>query len=373
MMPEEIKMEPSITHTSQPITGAWSVELENALCEHCDWSYLLPKGSLPQRCPHCFQANLSPWGGSLEDLPHIHPPELVLPYILSAGRLAQAVEKFAGGIPFAPEDLSIHNLQARLRRLYLPMWLVDAEVQATWQAEAGFNYNVVSHQDHFEENRGGWTSRQIEEGRIRWEPRLGKLDRTYQNIAAPALEENQRLKSALDSYDLSAASAYQPNLLESAYVRLPNRATQDAWSDAKPALQSAAADECRQAAGADHIRQFSWNPEYHNQNWTLLLLPLYTTYYQDDQGQPQAVLVNGQSGQISGRRRASMKRAQRTALGILIASIILFLISLGIAALAVALPILLALGVIGLVLALLLGLGAIYPLASVWWFNGNHK
>ena len=50
--------------------------------------------------------------------------------------------------------------------------------------------------------------------------------------------------------------------------------------------------------------------------WTLLLLPLLSAYYLDDEGAPQAVYINGQNGTISGVRRSSMKRAQRASLWI---------------------------------------------------------
>jgi hypothetical protein len=358
--------------------NAWDLELEAAVCERCDWTYLLPPGSLPRRlqqaadrCPRCFQNELMAWSGSLDELPQASPPELVAPHRISAAQLAQAVQNFANGIPFAPPDLNPKNLQARLRRLYLPAWLVDAKVRAEWQAEAGFDYQVVSHQDRYEQNRGGWASQQIKEDRIRWEPRVGRLERSYHNIPAPALEEALRLQKTLGKFDLSLAAPYQPETLQGAYVRLPNRAPQDAWSDAQAGFQAAAAQECRQAAGADHLRQFSWRAEYDAQNWTLLLLPVYTTYYQDDENRPQPVLIHGQSGKLTGLRRASMKRAQRAALAILGAAAVVFLLSLLLSVLAVALPALLAVGVFGLAMALLLGMAAIYPPASVWWFNKN--
>ena len=366
-------MEAPTENTLADLKAAWGGDLETVLCERCDWNFLLPSGSLPQRCPHCWGADLAPWNGNPDKLPHIRPPELVLPFEVTATRLAMAVQGFTKDIPFPPEDLNGKNLQSRLRRIYLPMWLVDASVQGTWQAEAGFDYEVVSHQDQFDENRGGWTSHQVNEGRIRWEPRQGKLNRPYHNVVAPALEDEARIKSAIGKYDLQKASAYQADILEGAFVRLPDRPPEDAWSEAKPAFQSAAAEECRQAAGAQHIRQYNWQPEYSDQNWTLLLLPLFASYYKDDEGRSQSVLVNGQSGQINGVRRASMKSGQRAALGMLAAAMVIFVISLVVSAISLVFPPLLALGVIGLVFALLLGFGAIFPVASVWWFNSENK
>jgi len=353
----------------ETLASTWKMELQAVVCEHCDWSYLAPKDNPPQRCPNCFQAALKFLDTQLDQLPNLRPPELLLTYTLSPAALDQAVQGFAKGIPFAPKDLNPTSLRKRLTRLYLPMWLVDTEVKATWKAEAGFDYQIVSHRDQYHENQGGWSSQEVKEWRVRWEPRLGKLDRTYNNVEAPALEDHEGMISIVGEYDRSKAQAYQPEALEKAFVRLPDRASEDAWTDAKPVFQASAAEECRQAAAANHIRQFSWQPEFSNQNWTLLMLPMYSTFYLDDEKKPQIVYLNGQSGQISGSRRASMQRAMRTSGTVLLVAILLFALSLLVSTASLFLPLLLAFGVIGLVIALLAGAGSILPITTVWWFN----
>ena len=354
---------------SEKLISSWGVKLIGLVCERCDWRYLLPATTSQPACPHCFQATLVPIDGQIDQLPYIKPPELVIPFTLTQNAISHTLLGFYSRIPFAPTDLTSQNLLRRLNTLYLPRWLVDAEVKASWKAETGFNYQVLSHQDRYDQNRGGWTSQEVEEGRIRWEPRLGRLERAYNNISAPALEEYYQMKSALGEFDLSASVAYGQEHIEASFVRLPDRLPQDAWSDAKSEFQIAASEECRQAAGADHIRQFSWQPEFVNQNWTLLLLPVHTTFYLDDDGRPQVIMINGQTGKISGKSPASMKLGQKAALTVLIVAVIIFLLSLLLSAASLLLPALLAIGVIGLVVALIVGLGSIIPIATVWWFN----
>ncbi len=351
----------------------WGVNLEAAICEHCDWSYLLPQGSLPLYCPNCFQARLSPLTEQVGDLPYSQPPELYLPFTVTTDRLGHSIQTFADGIWFAPSDLKPQNLKERLQRIYLPMWLVDSDVQAVWQAEAGFNYEVVSHQDQFDENSGGWTSQRVTDIRIRWEPRLGQLTRSYHNIPAPALEEHTSLRQRLGQYSLEAGQPYQAQALAHTFVRLPNRTPADAWPAAIPAIQSVAAEECRRACQADHLRQFRWQAEYHQQNWTLLLLPVYVTYYLDDDRQPQPVLIHGQSGQPSGPRRASMQRAQRTALIIVAVAAAIFILSLIATIASFFLPPLFLVAGIGLVIAIVIGLLALAPIVIAWQFNRTQQ
>jgi hypothetical protein len=362
---------------SRDLAAAWGLELEYAICERCDWGYLVQRGTQPQLCPHCFQGKLTSLqeqAGHLHQiLPCTSPPEMVIPFSLPEQEIAAAVGKFAGGIWFAPGDLKPQNLLGRIQQVYIPMWLVDVDVQADWQIEAGFNYNVVSYQDRYDENRGGWFSHEVTEQRVRWEPRLGRLKRSYSNLRAPALEDQPALERSLGKYNLSQAQPYQNNVVGRAFVRLPNRSIQDAWPEAVPALQSAAAEECRKAAGADHLRDFRWSPEFGKQNWTLLLLPLYTTYYLDDEQVPRAVYIQGQTGSVSGSRRASPKRGQRAALTLLGFALAVFLIGLALAAASPLLPPLMVFSGIAILLAILLGLGAIIPIAMVWQFNRSNR
>ncbi|GAB4406317.1 MAG: hypothetical protein OHK0052_27740 [Anaerolineales bacterium] len=340
-----------------PTTNIW-------ICEKCDWGFLPPEGSAPPpRCPHCFEGTLAGAEGNAPT------PELVIPFGVNETRLSSAVETFAGGIPFAPRDLQIGTLRQRIQKIYLPMYLVDAQVQAEWHAECGFNYNVVSHQEQFSENRGGWQSRQVEETRIRWEPRVGQLQRTYHNIPAPALENHNHLLQTLGNYDLRAARPFTSEDLQTTLLRLPNRTTADAWHNAEQAFTAAAGEECRQAAAADHIRQFRWQPQFTQQNWSLLLMPLYSTFYLDDENRPQPVLIHGVSGKISGSRRASMARAQSTALTLVIVAAAVFMLGLLVSAAGIIFPPALLLGGLMLILAVALALGAVYPIFAVWNFN----
>ncbi len=349
------------------LTG-WGTEVVIAVCPHCDWRYIVPAEKATLRCPHCFSADLEPVTEGVEQLPYLRPPELVTPFTATKTVADERIEKFADGIPFAPRDLNPEALRGRVQPLYLPMWLVDGDVAATWEAEIGFNYGVVSHQERYSDG-SGWATQQVQETRIRWEPRVGQLERHYDNIVAPALEQHVAMEQALGVYALDNTQPYAAGTLERALVRLPDRAPQAAWTDAAPAFQATAGEECRQAASADHIRQFRWSPAYTGQQWTLLLLPLYATYYLDDEGQPRPVLINGQSGRVYGVRRASMQRAQHTALIIVAIATVLFLLSLAAGVAGLAVPPLLAAGGIGGVIALCVGLGAIIPIVRAWQFN----
>ncbi|MCO5191809.1 MAG: hypothetical protein M9930_00685 [Anaerolineae bacterium] len=341
------------------IEELWHVPWTAAICEVCDWAYLIPVGKVDAICPHCYQDTVTPLP---EDaVMQLAAPEMIVPFSVSAEKVRANAEQFAKSIPFRPADLSGDTLHDRLQPVFLPFWLVDSDVQAVWQAETGFDYNVVSHEERYQGGR--WQTIEKQETRIRWEPRIGRLQRHYDNIPAPALEEHDHLARLLGRYDTEAAQTYAPTLLQEALVRLPNRNSADAWPDAEPILVKRAADECRQAAAAQHVRQFQWQSTYADQQWTQMLVPVFTSFYRNDEGQPMTVLFNGQSGRISGVRHASMQRARQIALYAGITAVLLFVLAVMLLVFEMPFAGLVA------VLAAAAVFGAIYPIIAVAQFN----
>ena len=112
--------------------AGWGMPVIVVVCEHCDWRFLLPADCGPLalgRCPHCFQSPLSEVDESATALIAGQPPELIAPFSLTETTLDTAITGFTEGIPYAPEDLTPDHLHDRLRRILLPVWLVDVAVR----------------------------------------------------------------------------------------------------------------------------------------------------------------------------------------------------------------------------------------------------
>jgi hypothetical protein len=362
-----------IRETSSLTNQVWGSSLIYVVCEQCDWVFALPKTLLTDpieghRCPHCFHKQIALIDEHTKEITQLEPPELILPFLIPHPKLIASLQRFARGIRFSPRDLTEANLQARLQRIFLPTWLVDIDVTATWQAEVGFDYDVRSHEGRYTDHQG-WQTQEVTEVRIRWEPRLGRLERRFHNVATPALDEDKKIQNLLGRFDLGGAQAYQIEDAQRAFFRAPNRPLEDAWSSAIPALQSSAAELCRRAASGDHIREFRWSPSYNHQNWTSLLLPVYSSYYLDDEGQPQALLIHGQTGELYGHRRASKKRAERITFTLLAIAGIFFTLGLLTGVAGILLPALFLPAGIILFVSIAFALLSSIPMIMVWQFN----
>jgi hypothetical protein len=286
-------------------TSYWGIHLVASGCPSCGAAFLIQPGNETGLCPACASRSLVAQPVRMRS----EPPELLAPYEVDDGHAASLIANWTAGVWLRPPDFSANALRSRLRRVYLPMWLVDGTVAGLWQAQAGFDYQVESATEIY--SGGKWMTQKKVETRVRWEARIGEIQISYQNVAAPALEEHGQIIDGLGGYDTTKAQAYQQEALRDAFVRIPDLEPDHAWSLAKPQFDRRAAQDAQTAAGAQHLDRFRLEADYRDLNWTQLLLPAYATWYKDENGRALPVWINGQNGRILGVRRASQKAGWR--------------------------------------------------------------
>ncbi len=312
---------------SAAVSELWKLSYQPVGCLKCGQAYLAPPEWSGRLCPHCLEGQLEPQPARLRN----EPPELVLPFQHTPADLLPALRRFRSGVWLAPDDFDPVGLQQRLAPTFWPKWLVDGEISGTWQAEIGFDYQVQSSQEFYAS--GGWRSREVLETRVRWEPRLGQLDRRYSNLATPAVSDEGRLAADAGRSPLEQAAPYDPAQVRGAGLRAPDLAPEEAWPQAQAVFERVASDDCQQAAGGQHLRGFKLQPSYTGLNWTQLLVPLYITYYTADDGRRVPVYINGATGQVGGKRLASPRKGLRWAGVSLLLAVALFILALAIYAL----------------------------------------
>ncbi|MDD5369055.1 MAG: hypothetical protein PHQ40_08220 [Anaerolineaceae bacterium] len=268
-----------------------------------------------------------------------------------------------------PVDFTATALMSRLQKAFLPMWLVDGFIEASWNALVGFDYQVASSTESF---AGGlWSTNHVTETRVKWEPRTGRLQRDYRNLAVPALENHDRFFAGLGSYPLQEAVPYNTLAIAQAAFQVPDLSTEQAWPLARTQFDRAAARDCQIACDAQHIDQVNLQAEYQKLNWTLLLLPIYYTNYHDDQGMLHTVMVNGHDGHIFGMRRASQSQGWRwtgTLAGIGLACLLLTILQ---SLVIPANPVVAAISTILFILGALITIISPMPAIWAWQFNRN--
>jgi len=348
-------------------TENWGKSMALSHCPSCDGNFIVSLTVETDVCPYCGKSVLTYIDEEVDKPAYTHAPEQMLPFSVPEETLQQNVTQFAKNNWFAPADLTPQNLSSRLQPLYLPFWLVDASTEARWQAEVGFDYQVVSHREKYGDS--GWQSEKIKETKVRWEPRVGDLQRRYDNQTAPALEEHVQWRKLLGNFKTESAEPYQAEAANNVLVRLPNRPPDDAWPEAVATLKMAATAEVKKATKADHIREFRWSAKHSDQHWTQMLVPIFATYYRDDDSIVRMIYVHGQTGELAGQQRASLKKAKRYSRFIAIGAALLFTLSLILAAIGFFEESLLPWAGMGFMAAVGLGITAVLPILIAYSIN----
>jgi len=351
----------------EEVESIWGTPLHPAGCEVCGQAHLVEEMRVGSMCPNCGKGILNPQPAVLRP----EPPEMVILFKIERDDLPSVFLGFVKGVWLRPDEFNPATLFKRAVPVLIPMWLVDGDVVGAWQAEVGFDYQVKSSQESYV--NGSWQTHEVIETRARWEPRTGLLTRHYDNVAVPALSDHNELIERVGDFQLEASTAYSPTLIVGADLRVPDLQPGDMWLAAKDNLNRVAAGECQQAASAQHIRNFSIDAEYRSLNWTQLMLPVFLSYYKDDDGNPQLIFINGQSRWISGARLASQRKGWKWA-GIMSAvGIAVFLFGVLVTLLGAMLTPLVVVGLIFIALSFIFGLSAIIPAVYPWQHNRKQQ
>ena len=272
-------------------------------CPACQRAYSLPAEWPNIACPICQRAPLSP----LQESSQSEAVKLILPPGLDIGRLHAQLTQFAKGVPFAVPDFSPQNLAQRLLLVYWPIWLADANLKGEWDASFGYDYQIKSAREKM--GGGEWSSETVIKTRVNDEPRKGFIDRRYDNVLAPALRTHTQRLGHLGEYDLHALQPWQPNATAQIAIQEGQLSPNEVEEPVKQAFTKLAALDCRKAADAQHTKSFTFYGEFADMHWNHGLLPVFTSFYEDEQGQRHVVAINGQTGKVYGQRLASMKKA----------------------------------------------------------------
>lgn len=349
------------------IKNIWGCSLTPVGCLECGQAHLVPQYNPGQACPNCGSAQTQPQPAMLRQ----EPPELYLPFVESATDVKQKLTAFHKNVWLSPDDFTSDHLHTRLTPLFLPMWLIDCTVDGQWKAETGFNYQIKSSQEDF--HSGDWHTKEVIKTRIRWEPRAGTINRTYNNVSVPAFNDYTKFIEKIGRFKVDQAVHYDSKIFSNSFVRIPDFSPENAWPIARDNLDKIARNDCETAVGADHIREFAIHADYIAPNWTQLLLPVYFTWYANEDNLPVPIFIHGQTGKIVGARYSSQRKGWKWAgISALIATTLFVLSLLSFAGTAL-LPFLSVLGVLLGVLSFLAGVFALYPAIYPWQWNRRQQ
>ncbi|MEM7244364.1 MAG: hypothetical protein AAF533_03420 [Acidobacteriota bacterium] len=283
-------------------------------CTSCQTAHHLLVGMRLSWCCWCSSMSLAP----VDEPREVAAPERKVAFEIDHEQAVKRLRAACRRRFFKPRDLRPARLAERLRKAWVPSWLVDCRLRGSWRAELGYDYEVVSHVEHYKSGR--WRSEEVRETRVDWEPRLGTMDQCFENEAVPAWRLRHRLGDLLQGLTGEEGVPVDGSELDEAPVLLPDLTPSEVWQDARQGVLARLRERLIEACGAQHLQWLAVDDSPAERNWTLQLHPLWTTWYLAEDGRVVGLFLDGRSGRLIGDVLSAPRRARRWALGFALAA-----------------------------------------------------
>lgn len=246
-------------------------------------------------------------------------PRFIIPFKVETGRCRQIVKEWLGSSWLTPAALRQAVRTDRFNGVYLPFWTFDAVTQADWRAEVGHRKTERYY------SGGKWRTRT----RIVWRWESGRVEQVVDDmvISGAAHLSELHLGQIKKDYDLCALAPYEPKYLAGFQAQAHAVPLEAAWATARQQMREQTRLACRSQASTSKIRNFSMNLDFSDETWRYILMPVYLSTYAYD-GRTYQVMINGQTGTISGQRPVAWLKLWLVVAGLLTPGAVLALAGL---------------------------------------------
>lgn len=311
--PAELKADGSLIEENDLVTAlrslpdnqrGWAAEKRTVRCQSCQAITVFNPERVAQNCDFCGSPSLI----NIEDLQSPVRPSSLLPFKVSNSQVREDIRTWYGSHFWARKNLGQKALTDTLHGLYLPYWTFDAHAECPWTAESGTYYTTRDSQGRTQRN-------------VRWRPASGHITHFFDDLLVPAskgvhpdlLRQVEPFPTTTDltPYDTGYISGW---VVEQYQIDLVQAA---GHSDSM--MKGRLRDMCARAVPGDTHRNLQIDPDFSDQTFKHILLPVWLLTYSYGTKNYQ-VVVNGVTGKIAGEYPISWVKV---AIAILIGLIVL--------------------------------------------------
>lgn len=327
----------------------YGVDRREMVCQSCGATTSVPTDHLAHACAFC---------GSNKVLQRVPEDDGVRPsFLVPFQRTPQDCQKISaewlGSSWMTPSDLGKLAATGAFSAMYLPYWTFDAVTSASWRAQVGHTVT----ERYYNHGTKSWETRT----RVDWRWESGQVRLDMDDILLPGTRRLSALHlGKINAFDLRALVSYDPTYLAGMQALRYDIDLEAGWETARHQMREQTREACRKQASTGMIRDFSMSLDFADESWRHVLLPVYIAAYQYA-GQAYQVLVNGQTGVISGQRPVDWNKVWLVIAAILSPGILISLVGLFTLFIGVGLPVIAIGGVlllIGIIVAIVIGVQA---------------
>jgi predicted RNA-binding Zn-ribbon protein involved in translation (DUF1610 family) len=302
--------------TLERAAPGWGEARNELGCQNCGALTSISSTVLTVTCPFCGSNQVIQRAAPQDTL----RPRFLVPFQVQPDACRQLAAQFLSGSWMTPGSLAHIARQAAFVPIYLPFWTFDSTTDAEWRAEVGHE-EVERYYDAADKE---WKSRT----RIVWRWESGRVRLPFDDLLIPGSERlSPVLLGRIKGFDLRALVAYDPKFLAGMSAQGFDVPLEIAWELARQQMRAASRRACLNQASTPRVRNFSMNLGFSAESWRYILLPLYLAVYRFE-NQVYQVVINGQTGEISGQRPVDWRKVWLVILGLLAPGVLLGLAGL---------------------------------------------
>jgi len=287
----------------------WQTEKRYVKCQSCQAISVLDPSRQAQRCEFCGSAQLVPYEQSRESF----RPESLLPFKLSEAQARDGIRAWYGRLWLAPNALKRSALTDKVKGVYLPYWIFDAHVAATWTADASHYYYTT---ETYQDGSGPTQTRQVQH--VRWEPAAGSLTHFFDDdLVCASVGVHPELLRGIEPFPTTELKPYDPGYVAGWVVERYQIDLVSAAQAAREVMDAKLRAMCAAQVPGDTYRNLDVQARYSGQTFKHILAPVWLLSYNYGARAFQAVM-NGFTGAIQGEYPKSWIKVTLLVLAVLI-------------------------------------------------------
>ena len=276
---------------------AWGDRTRVLRCGKCGVELVTTGETELTECPFCGSAEIAE-----SDSGNGIAPENMIPFQVPQKQAEEICRKWVRMKIFACRPFRKMALSGKLTGLYLPHWTYIDDASSRYTGKAGRYYEADI--PYTVTDSDGKERRETRKERLtRWEAASGTLEEHFDDVLIPASDRlpEQLINDALP-YRMSRMTRYMPECIAGYACEKPVLDVQEGWKQAQGMVdrRMAVLAERELLARADEAKVQQLETTHYNVRYKLVLLPVYLAACQY-RGRPRRILINGESGRLSGR------------------------------------------------------------------------
>lgn len=286
-------------HDALPIedhaTGMGAEKMEFT-CRSCGAITMVDETAVVLTCPFCGSSNVN-----VDAHKHrVITPEGILLFKIDKNKAYQAFKKWIGSGWFHPNDLKNVTTLEKIQGVYVPFWTYDAQTESYWTAEAGYYYYET---EYVTDANGEQKAVQVQ--KVRWIPVAGDYNHFFDDVTVVASKGiTQDRIQKIYPYDFKQLINYEPKLLVGWQSELYGIDVKKGFQIADKIMDEYIYNECAKLIPGDTYRFLEVRTHKYDITFKHILLPVWISAYRYN-GKVYQVVVNGQTGKISGEKPLS--------------------------------------------------------------------